>query len=325
MEPLNSPVGMIPNHDLSPWLPAAQIFRPFVKYPSTRGSPGDYCKIPSKNHPPDLSVIIPTLDANREGYFFRLLAQIKCQNYSRFEVIVVRGDSQQGRAINIAASLAKSRYLLTMDDDTSLSDPDAFRKLLAVMEKYPDIGLAGGNNVVPEDASGYVKRAMRQIPRRSWEPVKMITDSDLAEHPLLMVRKDAFFRVGGENERLPRGLDPYLRHQFRKAGYRVVVVPEVIYSHLPPRTFEILIKQFYRNGKAAAFCNKFYPQWIFEAPASHITNFTPHRPFLYRCIRYVFRLVKKVFMGHWVYVSASIVYAVGFAWGYIRYKDKNQI
>ena len=181
MEPLNSPVGMITDDDLSPWLPAAQILRPFVKYPSTHGSPGDYCKVPSKNLPPNLSVIIPTLDANRDGYFFRLLAQIKFQNYSRFEVIVVRGDPRQGRAINIAASLAKSRYLLTLDDDTSLSDPDAFRKLLAVMEKYPDIGLAGGNNIVPEDASGFVKKAMRQIPRRSWEPVKTITDSDLAE------------------------------------------------------------------------------------------------------------------------------------------------
>jgi hypothetical protein len=51
-----------------------------------------------------LSVIIPTLDANRSGYFLKLLTQISYQDFQQFEIIVVRGDPRQGRAINIAAS-----------------------------------------------------------------------------------------------------------------------------------------------------------------------------------------------------------------------------
>jgi GT2 family glycosyltransferase len=146
----------------------------------------------------------------------------------------------------------------------------------------------------------------------------------MAEHGLLMMKKEVFSQVGGENELIPRGLDPYLRQEFRKAGYRVVVVPGAEYSHMPPETWSKLMIQFYRNGKQAAYCNKFYPQWVIETPENHVKNFIEKRPFLYRVARFSLNIVKKFFMGHWIYLTVSLVYAVGYIWAYATYKDKTK-
>ena len=179
------------------------------------------------------------------------------------------------------------------------------------MEEHSDIGMAGGNNIVPEDASPFVRRAMKQIPRRSWVPVQEITDSDLAEHPCLIMRTSDFKAVGGENELIPRGLDPYLRQEFRKLGKRVVLIHGVIYHHLPPGNLRKLLRQFYRNGKQAAFVNRHYPQWVIETPDEHGT-FKAQRPFLFRVLRFPWRLLRAVFTGKFIFFCSEAAYAVGF-------------
>jgi len=230
------------------WFSAAPIERSFVKYFNSEVSPGKLWHYPPDNTSAKLSVIIPTIDANRGGYFVKLLAQIGNQDFRDYEILVVRDDPLQGRAINTAAVLARGKYILTLDDDTSLPDSMTFSKLVAVMEGHSDIGIAGGNNIIPVDAKPFVRRVMQELPRRSWKPVKEIIDSDLAEHPCMIMRTEKFKLVGGENELIPRGLDPYLRQEFRKLDKRVVVVPGVIYHHLPPDNLGKLLLQFYRNG-----------------------------------------------------------------------------
>ena len=269
---------------------------------------------------PKVTVVIPTADAYRNGFFPALLEQLSDQTFQDFEIIIIKGDSRQGRAINEGASLSRGQYLLTLDDDTNLVSKDAFEKLIKVLESDKSIGMAGGINVIPGDASPFSKRAMSQIPRRATPEVSEVTDSDLAEHPLLMMRKDAFEEIGGENELMPRGLDPYLRSRFRRAGFRVVVVPGAYYTHLPPPTFPKLLKQFYRNGKQAAFCNKFYPQWVIETPNSHVKNFVEKRPFFYRVVRYLLNIMKEIIRGHLRYLMVYIAYAFGFVWGYFARK-----
>lgn len=276
-----------------------------------------------KNYP-TVSIIIPTSDGFRNGLFPALLSQLSEQSFQGFETIIIKGDSRQGRAINTGADIARGRYLLTLDDDTRLVSKDAIETLYTVLEKHGSIGMAGGINGIPPDASAFVKRVMKEIPRRSTPPVNEITDSDLAEHPLLIMRKDVFKGVGGENELIPRGLDPYLRRKFRRAGYRVVVVPGVHYSHLPPPTLSSLIKQFYRNGRLAAFCNKFYPHWVFETPDTHRSGFLAQRPFRYRAARYLVNMVKRVCKGHLIYLAVSIAYAAGFIKGFMCYRDETR-
>jgi len=272
---------------------------------------------------PEISVIIPTANGYRDGLFPALLKQLSEQTFRDFETIIVKGESRQGRAINTGADIARGQYLLTLDDDTSLASKDAFKRLAGAMETDVSIGMAGGINVIPDDAPFFIRRAMREIPRRATPHVEELRDSDLAEHPLLIMRKEIFERVGGENELIPRGLDPYLRQQFRKAGYRVVVVPGVFYSHLPPATLFKLMNQFYRNGKQAAFCSKFYPQWVIETPGKHGGDFRERASFTFRLLRYPMRMLKATIQLKWVLLLTQICYAVGFLWGYLSLKEKD--
>jgi len=265
---------------------------------------------------PKVSVIIPTSDGYRNGLFPALLKQLFEQSFQNFEIIIIKGDSRQGRAINTGANIARGQYLLTLDDDSRLASKDTLKKLLEVIENDKTIGMSGGLNVILADASSFIKRTMREIPRRASPPVNEVIESDLAEHGLLIIRKDAFIKVGGENELIPRGLDPYLRLKFRQEGYKVVVAPGAYYSHLPPHTFIKLVKQFFRNGKQAAYCNKFYPQWVIETPGSHVKDFVERRPFSYRAGRYTLNMIKNTLRGRWIYISVSIAYAIGFVWGY---------
>ena len=298
------------------WLPAAKIERSFVKHANPEASPGKVWNCVTDNTPIKLSVIIPTIDANRGGYFLQILTQIGYQDFRGFEVIVICGDPRQGRAINIGAALARGRYLLTLDDDTSLPDPMTFGKLVAVMEKHPEIGIAGGNNVIPADAKLFVRRVMQELPRRSWDPVEKIIDSDLAEHPCMIMRTEEFKLIGGENELIPRGLDPYLRQEFCKLHKRVVIVPGVIYHHLPPDNFSKLLLQFYRNGRQAAFTNRNYPQWVIETPPGH-GQFKNKQSLTYRLLRFPLRLIYALIIGKPIWFLTEAFYAMGFLREYV--------
>ena len=304
--------------------------RRFVRFKNDRGIPSNReitlieTGLRSREGYPKISIIIPTSDGYRNGLFPALLKQLSEQTLQNYETIIIKGDPRQGRAINTGADIARGHYLLTLDDDTSLASKDAIEKLFNVLQEHGSIGMAGGINVIPPDVSPFVRRVMREVPRRFTPPVNEVTDSDLAEHPLLIMRKDVFKGVGGENELIPRGLDPYLREEFRRAGCRVVVVPGVRYSHLPPHTLSSLVKQFYRNGRLAGFCNKFYPQWVFETPDTHGSGFVVQRPFFYRAARYLVNVVKRAFKGHMIYLMVSLAYAAGFIRGYVRYRDETQ-
>ena len=268
---------------------------------------------------PLISVIIPTADADRGGYFNKLMASLSAQKMQNFELIVLKGDRRQGRGINISVDLAKGKYILTLDDDSSLPDPNTFSKLVEAMDEHSDIGMAGGNNTVPEWATPFVKRVMRQVPRRSWEPVSEIIDSDLAEHPCLIMRAALFRQVGGENEQIPRGLDPYLRKVFREAGSRVVILPGIIYHHLPPETWKKLLTQFYRNGRHAAYANIHSPEWVIETPSEH-GAFNEKVPLWRRVIRFPLRMLGSLFEGKWLWVICELCYAWGFLVGWVTEK-----
>jgi len=314
-------VNLVEAFTSAEWRPARDIARDYVRHRNPDPSPGLFRHIQVPDNMPLLSVVIPTADADRGGYFKKLLEQIDRQDMRNFELIVIKGDPRQGRGINIGAALAGGKYLLTLDDDSSLPDAETFGKLAAAMDTNPNIGMAGGNNTVPEWATPFVQRVMRQIPRRSWQPVEAITDSDLAEHPCLIMRAELFLHVGGENELIPRGLDPYLRKAFRDTGARVVVLPGIIYHHLPPATWKKLLNQFYRNGRQAAYANIHSPEWVIETPAEH-GEFTLHIPLWRRILRYPVRMLKSLLQGKWVWLICQICYALGFMRGWMAEKGR---
>lgn len=314
---------LVARYATAEWKPAA-VARPFVRFAYDGGRTGEIRAVPHAGQAPRLSIVIPTADADRGGYFDKLMAQLEAQDFTDYELFVIRGDSRQGRAINTGAALANGEYLLTLDDDSSLPDRDTLSRLVNAMDAHPDIGMAGGSNTVPDWASPFVQRVMRQVPRRSWAPVTGIVDSDLAEHPCLIMRTALFRQVGGENERIPRGLDPYLRKQFRDAGARVALIPGVIYHHLPPDGWGKLTRQFYRNGVQAAYANLHHPEWVIETPAEH-GAFVERVPLWRRALRYPGRMLASLFSGRWVWLVCQLCYAAGFLVGYWKEWDKRSV
>jgi len=300
--------------------------REFVKYKNGEFEP-EIVRLEgrSKAYPgyPALTIIIPTADGYRGGYFNKLLDQLKAQSYQNYEIIIVKGDRRQGRAINFGASLARGDLIMTMDDDTRIGHQDLLAKLVEAMDNHPDIGIAGVPNLIPEDVSWLVKRVMREIPRRSSKMVDKVTVSDMAEHPCLIMRRDLFFEVGGENELIPRGLDPYLRQIIRDNGYKVVVIPEVYIHHLPPDGLRQLLKQFFRNGLAAFYVNRFYPQWVYELATDHhdLENIRIRWP--KRISRQVINLAKALLELRILFLINQIAYLAGFFWGMIRIREVN--
>ena len=265
--------------------------------------------------PPRVSILIPTADGARHGYLDQLLRQIGEQSWQDLEVIQVQGDNRQGRALNLGAAHARGEFLLTFDDDTSLGCPAVIERLVRAMESDPSIGMAGVENRVPEDASWLVRRLMLEVPRRSSPPVQEITDSDMAEHPCLMMRKSAFYQVGGEHEIVPRGLDPYLRREFRLEGYRVVVVPGVWIYHLPPPTLRGIVRQFYRNGRMSALVSRQFPDLALDNALAHDGSSPIARPRWYRALRHAGRMVGALVGLRWIYLLTSAAYGAGVLMG----------
>ncbi len=264
--------------------------------------------------PPRVTVVIPTADGARGGHLARLLDQLARQTFQRFEVLVVEGDRRQGRAINTAAAVARGDLLVTLDDDTRLGHDDLLGRIVEAFEADPGIGIAGVSNLVPRDASWAVRRAMRELPRRSSRLVARVTDSDLAEHPCLGIPRALFYEVGGEHEWIPRGLDPYLRREVRRLGRRVVVLPHTWIHHLLPPTLPGILRQYARNGVGAAYVRKFYPEFVIDQAAEHGAVPRESR-LLVRAVRYAGRLAWACLTLRWIYLAALVAYAAGYGWG----------
>jgi glycosyltransferase involved in cell wall biosynthesis len=266
---------------------------------------------------PKVSILIPTANRSRAQSLERLLRQIHDQSLHQAEVIVVEGDRRQGRAINTAAAIARGDFLVTMDDDTQLGDPRVLEHLVAAMEQDPTIGIAGAASAIPDDAPPIVRRAMRELPRRSSAVLDAVTESDMAEHPCLAIRRRLFYQIGGEHELIPRGLDPYLRAEVRRLGYRVVVVPDTWIHHLLPATLRGILRQYYRNGVGAAYVKKFYPGWVIEQAEAHGEPVREQTSLPSRALRYLGRIGGAALSGRWVYLGTLGGYALGYAWGLV--------
>lgn len=266
---------------------------------------------------PSLSVVIPSFDGYRNGYLPKLLESLNDQSFQDFEIIVMKGYNRQGKAINEGVRKSKGEIIIILDDDTILGHKDVFENLVSVIGNDSTIGMAGVSNLIPDNAPWLVRRAMKEIPRRSSKLVEQTTESDMAEHPCCAIPKKVFWEVGGESEIIPRGLDPYLRHKIREAGYRVVVIPDTWIHHLLPDSFRKIMKRCFKNGKTAAYCNKFYPELVYDQAYKHKQQAIKKLPFIWRILRYCWRVLLAFFTFKWIWLSAQISNALGFIWGWI--------
>lgn len=273
---------------------------------------------------PLVSVVIPSYDGYRNGCLPKLLESLKKQSFQNFELIVMKGYRRQGKAINEGVKKAKGVIIIILDDDTILGHHDVFRNLVQAIKGDTTIGMAGVSKLIPDNVPWFVRRGMQEIPRQSSAIVNGITDSDLAEHPCCAIPKKVFWQVGGENEDIPRGLDPYLRYKIRQAGYRVVVIPQTWIYHLIPDSVRKIAKRYFQNGKAAAYCSKFYPGLVHDQAQRHKQPSIKRLSLPGRMLRYLWRMFFALITFKWIWLFAQVSNALGFIWGSVTASKKTQ-
>ena len=278
--------------------------------------------MPSESNTPRVSVIIPTRDGYRDGFVPRLLESVKEQTFTDYEIHLVKGVSPQGKAINQGVDATQGEIILILDDDSRVADPSVFQRLVDTIDSDPKIGFAGASIVVPPEASRFQQRASTQFPRFNTPVVDEVTDSDLACHGCVAMRREVFEEIGREREDIIRGLDPDLRVRMRDAGYRVVLVPGARIYHPLPEGWRKLMRIFFRNGYGSAYSQRFQPDSVYETHEKlHESDFTPRTSLAYRAMRFPFRLLRALVTGQFMRLAAYTAYGFGYLWGYATAKE----
>lgn len=227
--------------------------------------------------PPFASVVVPT--RNEEQTIARCLASIGEQDYpaGRLEVLVVDGgstdDTRQlveraaagstvpirlldnpGRvvpaALNVALAAAEGDFLVRVDGH-SLPAPDYVSRCVQGNVEH-DAALAGG--WVRAVGIGPVSRAVAAAfaspfsmgNAASWNPPS--APRDVASVPCGSYRVEALRAIGGFDEGQHANQDYEANYRLRRAGERIVLLPDVWFDYIPRSTFRALARQFARYG-----------------------------------------------------------------------------
>ena len=258
------------------------------------------------------SLIIPVLKMEGNPYLDSILDSLSEQSHKPDAVHLVIGDRRQGRAINYGVSQSDSKYIGTVDDDTQIDDPELFRKLLSAMESDSSIGMGGAACIIPDFASNLQKRAMKQIPRRFFPVQTENVDSDMVQHPALVMPRELFLKIGGEDEELIRGLDPVLRKKVRDDGKRVAIIADTWIYHLIPDGFWKIVKMYYRNGRGSGYAGRNFPERVIELSDGYDKgNFRERQPFIFRLFRRIGSLILSLCKLQFIKVATDIAYGLG--------------
>ena len=269
---------------------------------------------------PLVSVVIPHFSSTRSENLFGLLHDLKQQSVKEMEILIVKGISPQGKAINQGVRLAKGEILVIIDDDSRLGHARVLENLIAVIRQDPTVGMVGASIVPSERENGFQRLAAKQFPRFGMPVMKEVTESDLPGHPCVAFPKEVFIKAGMEREDILRGLDPDLRVRIRKAGYRVVLAPETWAHHPLPPTLPRFIRTFLRNGYGSAYLQVMHPEINYDTDeAVDSGNFVAKHSFFYRALRYPGRLLKSLLSFQWLRLLGYTVYIVGYLGGYLRF------
>ncbi len=258
------------------------------------------------------SLIIPVLKIENNPYLDSILDSLSQQTLKPFAVHLVVGDRRQGRAINYGVSKSDTKYIGTVDDDTQIDDPELFKKLIDAMNRDASIGIGGAACIIPDFASNFQKRAMKEIPRRFFPVQKKSIDSDMVQHPCLVMPRELFIKIGGEDEELIRGLDPVLRKKVRDQGKRVAIIADTWIYHLLPNGLWKIVKMYYRNGRGSGYATRNFPERILELSDGYDAGeFVERRSLPFRLFRRFFSLILSICKLNFIKATTDIAYGLG--------------
>ena len=267
---------------------------------------------------PEISVVIPSLDGDRNGNVQFLVSQVKRQSISSLEIILSVGETPNGHARNVGVEISRGKWLIFIDDDVTLGHDRVLENIIQPLKNCSTVGMTGPSQLVPPNARFFQRWCARQIPRSFSPIVDDLTDSDMVSHMCLAISKSLFLEVGRENDLLLAGTDPDLRFRVRQAGYRIVVVPQTWAYHPAPDSLRKVASFAFKKGSYSAWQYRFARNLTYECPDGHTGNFRVRTTLPFRIFRKIGRVAKEVLYFRPLGVIYDFSYSVGYLIGLTR-------
>lgn len=161
-----------------------------------------------------------------------------------------------GRTIMRAARTSTSEFLLTLNDDC-FADPGCVSKMREAMSegvacvgallRYPDGTIQHGGCFRPPGALGFGHIDHRKTTSRFTD----VTEMETVTHAVALMRRSAFFEVGGYDERFDcYSEDSDLSLKMRNAGWRIVFQPAATAIHAESQTSSEIKMQLLQSSGA---------------------------------------------------------------------------
>jgi GT2 family glycosyltransferase len=224
----------------------------------------------------DLSVIVPTY--NRPAALRECLLALASQTYphDRFEVLVVDDGGElsaapvidemrsrlsielltqthagPARARNLAAGMARGRFLAFTDDDCR-PRPTWLARIMAALERAPD-SIAGGRivNALPDNAFSSASQMIADIVYAHYnadpENARFFSSNNIA------MAAQSYRDLGGFDEGflILACEDRELCDRWRSAGGRMIYEAEAVVEHAHPLALPSFVRQHFTYGRGA--------------------------------------------------------------------------
>ena len=203
----------------------------------------EYCKEPI------ISVIIPSLDGDRQGNVSRLVESLREQTFKEIEIIISIGERPNGHARNVGFNICSnsSQFLVFFDDDVIIDDKRILEKFVVALG-IPEYGLVGAAQLPPPGSNRLQKWLAYDLGKASISVQTTYLETEMVTHAGMACRREVWLEQAGEDSKLITGTDTDLRERLRNFGYKVVLVPDtLVYHPLPDRLYSVFASA-YRHG-----------------------------------------------------------------------------
>lgn len=157
--------------------------------------------------------------------------------------------ARSNRSVGRNAAIRAARGdLIAMTDAGSRAAPDWLERITAPLREDPSVDLVGGYyRARVETPLQEAIAAATVVPPERVDPQTFLPSSRS-----FAFRKRAWERVGGYPEWADHNEDTIFAHALRKAGFRMVFVPDAVVCWEPSSRLRSLFKQFFRYARGDA-------------------------------------------------------------------------
>lgn len=237
----------------------------------------------SKATKPEFSIIIPVRTIT--PYLRQTLDILQSQIFRRFEIIVITDKPENYKGVkivaskepgpaykrNLAAKIAKGRYLAFLDDDSYPSE-EWLNNAKSVFEQNNTIsGACGPTLTPPEDnvyqkASGWVSALWLGSGGAGVYRNRIMGRRIVDDYPSvnLIIKKQIFQAVGGFDPDHWPGEDTKLCLDITRSGGKILYDPSIVVFHHRRAIFLPHLKQISRYAMRRGFFAKKFPQTSFR-------------------------------------------------------------